>query len=92
MTKLFRETWENSPTGAKAETKFATDIVELLKFCKSGEITQQLSEMFVKGDFVKSDLSQALLTDSGSAEVENEFLPKMVEKLEADISKEHALK
>ena len=28
-----------------------------------------------------------MLTDSDSAEVENEFLPKMVEKLEADISR-----
>ena len=98
LTKLCCETWKDCPTGklvrrvarkggAKVETKFATDIVELLKFWKSGEITQQLSGMFVKGNFVKSDSSQALLTDSGSAEVENEFLPKMVEKLEADISR-----
>ena len=98
LTKLCRETWKDCPTGklvrrvartggAKVETKFATDIVELLKFWKLGEIIQQLSEMFVKGNFVKSDSSQALLTDSGSAEVENEFLPKMVEKLEADISR-----
>ena len=98
LTKLCRETWKDCPTGklvrrvarkggAKVVTKFATDIVELLKFWKSGEITQQLSEMFVKGNFVKSDSFWALLMDSGSAEVENEFLPKMVEKLEADISR-----
>ena len=41
--------------------------------------------MFVKGNCVKSYSSHALLTDSGSAEVESEFVPKMVEKLEADI-------
>ena len=60
LTRLCRETWKDCPTGklvrrvarkggAKVETKFVTDIVELLKFWKSGEITQQLSEMFVKG-------------------------------------------
>ena len=48
-----------------------TDIVELLKFWKSGEITQQLSDMFVKGNSAKFELSQAL-EDGSSSELHGE--------------------
>ncbi len=96
--ELCCETWKDCPTGklvrrlarkggAKVETKMATDIVELLKFWKSGEITQQLIDMFVKGNSTKFELSQAFEDGSRSGEALNEFVPKMVEKLEADFSR-----
>ena len=92
--ELCRETREDCPPaklvrrlsrkgGVRVESKFATDIIELLKFWKSGEITQQFSDLFVKGFSVKT-----VLSEDGSLEVENEVnLPKMLEKLEAEFSR-----